>query len=48
MEHYKDERARKNSKKIVLYNVHTMSQVFIMFANVLIRVNIDNLLLKQF
>lgn len=29
----------KNLKKIVFYNVHKISQIFIIFLNILIRVN---------
>lgn len=29
----------KNLKKIVFYNVHKVSQIFIIFLNILIRVN---------
>lgn len=35
----KEHAISKNLKKIVFYNVHKISQIFIIFLNILIRVN---------
>lgn len=35
----KERAISKNLKKIVFYNVHKVSQIFIIFLNILIRVN---------